>query len=149
MPVRKFIAVFIITDVVLLAGALLFFSKNGVISSQFSYISSVLIMLASFFSFYRKSKNIDAEEFDLDEVEKKRGMRLRKIVLGNSIFFSMYRVFAYVFFILGFFVLLRHNLFDTVGFFSGVVCSSLAIVFIFLLSSYAKTNTPQTSDQES
>lgn len=149
MPIRKFIAVFIIVDIALLIGALLPFGANWVISSQFSYISSIFIMVASFFGFYQKSKTIDAKELDLNEVEKKRGMRFKKIALGNSIFFSIYRVFAYVLFILGFFVLLRYDIFDTVGFFSGIFCATIAVVLIFLVSSYAKTSRPQTLDPES
>lgn len=157
MNIKKILSVFIVIGIVLACFSFMLFDQNGFISSLFSYVSSTLIMFASFFSFYQKSKNTDAELYIEDEDEdeefendsesaqtieipkeepeyKKKRFSVKNLVLGGSLFFSLYRLFAYGFFIIGFFVLLRHGYFAITGFISGVIVSTLAVVAVFFLT---------------
>lgn len=130
--VKKAIVVFALFDLLALVFAWFFFGVKGSINAQVGYFGSALIMLASFYGYYQKSKSINKDEFDLDEIEKKGSMKYKKVLLGNSIFFSLYRVFAYAFFIVSFFVLLRRDFFDVYGFILGVAFSSFAVIGFFL-----------------
>jgi hypothetical protein len=141
--VKKAVAVFALFDIIVVALALLLFGIQGSINAQVAYFGSTLIMLASFYGYYQKSKSINKEEFDLDEVEKKGAMKYKKVLLGNSLFFSLYRLFAYAFFIVSFFVLLRRDYFDVYGFVLGALFSSFAVAGFFVFIKYT------TSEQSS
>jgi len=150
--VKNIVFIFLVIGSVFSVVALFVFQKSALVSAVFAYTSSSLIMFASFYGFYKKSQNIDPmlymddDEENEDEDIKKDGEVLREdgakdekkrfsfknFTLGNSLFFSVYRLFAYGFFILGFFMILRRGFFDVFGFVSGVLVSTLAVTAVFL-----------------
>lgn len=83
----------------------------------------------------------DKEDNDLDE-EKEKGKH--RIFWGNfdknsnkvgiKMFFMPFRLLAYAFLVIGFFILLKQGSLDIVGFFSGLVVANVMIVSFYFLS---------------
>lgn len=54
--------------------------------------------------------------------------------VGVKMFFMPFRLLAYVFLVVGFFILLKQDFLDIVGFFSGLVAANIIIVSFYFLS---------------
>lgn len=87
-----------------------------------------------------KKWNEDLVQFSMEIPKKVRffsGVNLISIKSGFKMFFVPLRIFAYILFIIGFFILLRNNYLNLAGLFSGVLVSNVVVVLVLALKNRA------------
>ena len=100
----------------------IFFDKNNFINFFFSFLSSLLIILSSFYSYYsfvKSNLNSNTQE-----------NKFKFFVKSSGLFFSIYKVFAYLLFIICFLYLLHNNIFSLYYYLFGVFFSIIVSIVI-------------------
>ncbi len=150
------IAVIFITLVVFTYGVA---GEVFAINSAVAYLSTFMVIGLSFYGYYRQAKEQQGEvintdydkrfEYDkfhgdthdlLDEEEKEvankeeenKKFSLANLASGSKIFFSLYRIVAYIILVTALMVLIDKNLFDAWGYLFGVFGSTVAILVIMI-----------------
>ncbi len=155
---RKIFAIAFFVDIVLIFWSISF-DRYALINSQLAFIASLLIILGSFqgykkvvqkkshlgrdiidgiedrFELYNEEENRHLSAKELFEEEKKKvksQKAMKNFVLGLGGFFSMYRLFGYLFLVVVVLMLIRKAIFDPVSFLLGLAVLPLSAMFYAL-----------------
>jgi ABC-type transport system involved in cytochrome bd biosynthesis fused ATPase/permease subunit len=161
----KLLKIIFIVDFFIIILLAIFSTKLAVINTQFAFVSSLLVTIASFHSFKNQVKKRASEyesKYDRDEIDKiedrfdlysedeineepiedekevqriikeekqkAKANTVKNTVQGLPSYLSLYRVMGYVVLLVGFFYLLKHELFDAVWYLVGFLIVPLTSV---------------------
>ncbi len=118
---RGFLSIYLILDAILI---LVSFFMGGVwlINTQMAFISSMLILFSSFYSYKSlvKNTNLNFSKDDFDGDDKDIIKKTKKITNTFKSALSPFRLLSYGFLILSFLILNKHELLNIRAFFIGL-----------------------------
>lgn len=121
--IKQFAYMYVIFDVLLILISL-FMGGFWLINTQVAFIASMLIIFASFYSFQKavntKSPQFKDEDFSEEIEDKEIIKKTRKIAKTSLLTFSPFRLLSYLFLVLAFLYLNRHNWLEIAPFLLGL-----------------------------
>lgn len=151
--VIKFLITTLITAIVCGIVTYSSFGLKSLINFEIAYFLSMIVVIATFLAYSKKVKNeksdyvIDENEDDeLDKIDDKHELfkkikesnsqntfNLKRMLLGSKLFFSIYRILAYLFLIVAILVLIKKGYFEVISFLIGTTMFIVSTLIFYTL----------------
>lgn len=151
--VTRFLTIILITSTVCGVITYLFFDLKTLINFEIAYFLSMVVVAATFLAYTKKVKNENSdyainedEDDELDKIDDKHELfkkikestqqktfNPKRVVLGSKLFFSIYRILAYLFLIVAIVALIKRGYFEVISFLAGTTMFILSTIIFYAL----------------